>query len=90
MRSRRWEQRDPGHCSGYTAAGGCGIHGVKVFSTLDEGLRDADVVVTLRLQKERMEGALLPVNMSFTGFTVSRPSGCEKPNQMRLSCIRAR
>ncbi|MBK8971746.1 MAG: aspartate carbamoyltransferase catalytic subunit [Hahellaceae bacterium] len=39
--------------------------GVKVFSTLDEGLRDADVVVTLRLQKERMEGALLPSEHEF-------------------------
>lgn len=33
---------------------------VKVFTSLDEGLRDADVVVMLRLQKERMQGAMLP------------------------------
>jgi aspartate carbamoyltransferase catalytic subunit len=31
-----------------------------VFHDLREGLRDADVVIMLRLQNERMEGALLP------------------------------
>jgi len=34
--------------------------GVHVFHDLDEGLRDADVVIMLRLQKERMQGAMLP------------------------------
>lgn len=34
--------------------------GVKVFHDLRSGLKDADVVVMLRLQRERMEGALLP------------------------------
>ncbi len=34
--------------------------GVHVCHTLDEGLRDVDVVIMLRLQKERMRGALLP------------------------------
>ncbi len=34
--------------------------GVHVFHDLEEGIRDADVVVVLRLQKERMRGALLP------------------------------
>jgi len=34
--------------------------GVHVFHDLDEGLRDVDVVIMLRLQKERMDGALLP------------------------------
>jgi aspartate carbamoyltransferase catalytic subunit len=34
--------------------------GVQVFHDLREGLRDADVVIMLRLQNERMEGALLP------------------------------
>ncbi len=34
--------------------------GVHVFHDLDEGLRDADVVIMLRLQKERMKGAMLP------------------------------
>ncbi|MGH8582787.1 MAG: aspartate carbamoyltransferase catalytic subunit [Gammaproteobacteria bacterium] len=34
--------------------------GVRVCNDLDEGLRDADVVIVLRLQNERMQGALIP------------------------------
>ena len=34
--------------------------GVRVFEDMRAGLRDADVVVMLRLQSERMKGALLP------------------------------
>lgn len=34
--------------------------GVRVFHDLDEGLRDVDVVIMLRLQRERMQGAFLP------------------------------
>jgi len=34
--------------------------GVKVFHEPERGLRDADVVIMLRLQHERMQGALLP------------------------------
>jgi aspartate carbamoyltransferase catalytic subunit len=34
--------------------------GVKVFTRLDEGIRGADVIIMLRLQNERMTGALLP------------------------------
>jgi aspartate carbamoyltransferase catalytic subunit len=34
--------------------------GVRVCTRLDEGIRDADVIITLRLQNERMRGALLP------------------------------
>ena len=34
--------------------------GVQVYHDLLEGIHDADVVITLRLQKERMEAALLP------------------------------
>ena len=34
--------------------------GVKVFYSLDRGIRDADVIITLRLQRERMQSALLP------------------------------
>ncbi|WP_455365404.1 aspartate carbamoyltransferase catalytic subunit [Kaarinaea lacus] len=34
--------------------------GVHVYHDLLEGIRDADVVIMLRLQKERMEAALLP------------------------------
>ena len=34
--------------------------GVRVYHDLREGVRDADVVIMLRLQRERMGGALLP------------------------------
>ena len=34
--------------------------GVNVFHDLEAGIQDADVVIMLRLQKERMQGALLP------------------------------
>jgi aspartate carbamoyltransferase catalytic subunit len=34
--------------------------GVKVFNSLKTGLRDIDVVIMLRLQRERMQSALLP------------------------------
>jgi aspartate carbamoyltransferase catalytic subunit len=34
--------------------------GVQVYHRLEEGLRDVDVVIMLRLQRERMDGALLP------------------------------
>ena len=39
--------------------------GVTVFHDLEKGLRDADVVVMLRLQSERMRGALLPSAQEF-------------------------
>ncbi len=34
--------------------------GVHVYHDLDEGIKDVDVVIMLRLQKERMQGAMLP------------------------------
>jgi aspartate carbamoyltransferase catalytic subunit len=34
--------------------------GVRVCHTLEEGIKGADVVIMLRLQSERMSGALLP------------------------------
>src|ERR1700743_385882 len=40
--------------------GGLEQMGVRVFHNLDEGLRDVDVIIMLRLQNERMSGALLP------------------------------
>jgi len=39
--------------------------GVKVFNKMEEGLQDVDVVVMLRLQNERMRGALLPSAQEF-------------------------
>jgi aspartate carbamoyltransferase catalytic subunit len=34
--------------------------GARVFHDLREGVRDADVIIMLRLQRERMRGAMLP------------------------------
>jgi aspartate carbamoyltransferase catalytic subunit len=34
--------------------------GVEVFDDMEEGLRDVDVVMMLRLQKERMDGGFIP------------------------------
>jgi len=49
--------------------------GVRVCHDMAEGLRDADVVMMLRLQNERMSGALLPsaheFNMTY-GLTAER------------------
>jgi aspartate carbamoyltransferase catalytic subunit len=40
--------------------GGIEQMGVRTFTNMTEGLRDVDVVIMLRLQNERMGGALLP------------------------------
>jgi aspartate carbamoyltransferase catalytic subunit len=34
--------------------------GVEVFDDMNEGLKDVDVVMMLRLQKERMDGGFIP------------------------------
>lgn len=39
--------------------------GVHVYHDIRQGLRDVDVVITLRLQKERMHGALLPSEQEY-------------------------
>ncbi len=39
--------------------------GVRVCYSLEEGIRGADVVIMLRLQNERMSGALLPSSQEF-------------------------
>ena len=40
--------------------GGLEQMGVRVFHNMDEGLKGVDVIIMLRLQNERMSGALLP------------------------------
>ncbi len=40
-------------------------YGVRVFTDMDAGLQDVDVVIMLRLQKERMQGGLLPSEGEF-------------------------
>ena len=49
--------------------------GAHVYSNLDEGLKDVDVVIMLRLQKERMASALLPSEKEYFrqyGLTAER------------------
>ncbi|ARS47266.1 MULTISPECIES: aspartate carbamoyltransferase catalytic subunit [Ectopseudomonas] len=40
-------------------------YGVRVFTDANEGLKDVDVVIMLRLQRERMQGGLLPSEGEF-------------------------
>ncbi len=43
--------------------------GVEVFHCMETGLKDVDVIIMLRLQKERMRGALLPSEHEYySGF----------------------
>ena len=49
--------------------------GVTVFNCMDDGLKDIDVIIMLRLQRERMQGALLPSESeyySLYGLTTER------------------
>lgn len=49
--------------------------GVRVFTDIDKGLKDVDVIIMLRLQNERMSGALLPSAQEFFksyGLTTER------------------
>ena len=39
--------------------------GVSVYNDLATGIKDADVIIMLRLQKERMQGALLPSEQEY-------------------------
>jgi aspartate carbamoyltransferase catalytic subunit len=54
--------------------------GVRVFHDLREGVRDADVIILLRLQRERMSTALLPSEHEFFylfGLTEGRLRGAK-------------
>jgi aspartate carbamoyltransferase catalytic subunit len=56
--------------------------GVRVFHDMRAGLRDADVVMMLRLQNERMQGALLPSPQEFFkyyGLTADKLE-CARPD----------
>ncbi len=39
---------------------GIDLFGVEIYEDMDEGLKDVDVVMMLRLQRERMDGAFIP------------------------------
>ncbi len=40
-------------------------YGVNVYTDVDKGLKDVDVIIMLRLQRERMQGGLLPSEGEF-------------------------
>ncbi|MAH89075.1 MAG: aspartate carbamoyltransferase catalytic subunit [Pelagibacterales bacterium] len=42
--------------------------GVKVFKNLEEGLKNVDIVMVLRMQKERMSGTFVPSEKEFFKF----------------------
>ena len=57
--------------------------GVKVFTNMQEGIKDVDVVMMLRLQKERMNSALLPSESEFYklyGLTNGQTTQLAKPD----------
>jgi len=47
---------------------GIGQLGVEVFNNMRDGLRDADIVMMLRLQRERMSGAFVPSTREYFRF----------------------
>ena len=42
--------------------------GVKVFKSLEHGLKDVDIIMVLRIQKERMSGSFVPSEKEFFKF----------------------
>ena len=42
--------------------------GVKVFKNLEDGLKDVDIIMVLRIQKERMSGSFVPSEKEFFKF----------------------
>jgi aspartate carbamoyltransferase catalytic subunit len=56
--------------------------GVQVYHNMDQGLEGVDVIIMLRLQRERMQGALLPSEHEYYrayGLTEARLN-CAKPD----------
>ena len=41
---------------------------VKVFKNIHEGLKNVDIIMVLRIQKERMEGSFVPSEKEFFKF----------------------
>jgi len=59
-------------------------YGVRVFSDMQQGLKGVDVIIMLRLQRERMQGGLLPSEGEFFsryGLTAERLKAA-KPNAL--------
>jgi aspartate carbamoyltransferase catalytic subunit len=67
-----------------------GLIGVPAYTDLEEGIEGADVVLMLRIQRERMQAAVQIRSKIFTAATASRASGSKRRRPMRSSCIRGR
>ena len=64
---------------------GIGEFGVEVFEDMEEGLKDVDVVMMLRLQKERMDGGFIPSEREY--YPPLRPERRKTcPCQTRRDC----
>ena len=62
--------------------------GVRVFTSLEEGLKGVDVVTMLRLQNERMSGALLPsASEYFSRYGLTPQKAGARQSRMRSCCI---
>ena len=55
-----------------------------------EGLKDVDVVMMLRLQKERMDGGFIPSEREYFHRYGLDADKLATPNPTRLSCTPAR
>ncbi len=57
------------------------VEGIECFDTLEEGIKDADVVMTLRIQKERMDRGSIPSDAAYFnnyGLTLERLTFAKK------------
>ncbi len=64
--------------------------GVGVFTDMKKGLEGADIVMMLRLQRERMEGRSSLRRANITAAMASMSTSSRRPSPMRSSCIPAR
>ena len=65
--------------------------GAEVFHDMREGLKDADVVMMLRVQRERMTGGFFPSRARISsGSTASTKRSSASPSPARSSCTPAR
>ena len=56
------------------------VEGIETFTNMDEGLQDCDVVMMLRIQKERMQSSQIPDNKTYFqdyGLTKDRLKGAK-------------
>ncbi len=65
---------------------GIGRMGVEVFTDMRAGLKDADIVMMLRLQRERMQGGFIPSPKEYFRFfgLDEEKLGCAKPDALVL------